>query len=326
MIDELLQEVLTKLDRGDAPDDKWPDGKGEYWALCPFHDDRHAENFSVSERGYNCFACGAKGGPRKLAEHLGVEVLHCCSVAEGVRGQMVSLDSYGRMKRLDVAFLKGLGLRERKYQGEPSIRIPYFDEVGQELTARYRVALTGKAKLKSASGKRLAPYGLWRLADAREKGYIYLVEGESDAQTLWYYEVPTLGIPGAATFRREWAESVTGLTVFVWREPDDGGTTFVDKIGECLPDALILTAPDGRKDVSECHQLGDDVPAVLEALKARARPYHEIRAEEMSEEAAQARQVADDLLRCPNILAELLRVCKGLGLVGEERAARLTYL
>ena len=62
MTKDLLRECLTKLNRGDAPDHKYPDGKGEYWTLCPFHADGHAANFSVSERGYKCFACGAQGG------------------------------------------------------------------------------------------------------------------------------------------------------------------------------------------------------------------------------------------------------------------------
>ena len=60
--------ILARLDRGDAPDAKWPDARGEYWALCPLHADHHAANFSVSERGYACFACGAQGGLRTLAE------------------------------------------------------------------------------------------------------------------------------------------------------------------------------------------------------------------------------------------------------------------
>jgi len=39
MTKDLLRECLTKLNRGDAPDHKYPDGKGEYWTLCPFHAD-----------------------------------------------------------------------------------------------------------------------------------------------------------------------------------------------------------------------------------------------------------------------------------------------
>jgi hypothetical protein len=68
----MLEAILPKLDRGGGPDSRFPDRKGEYWALCPFHADRHPENFSVSEAGYHCFACGASVGLRALAEKLGV--------------------------------------------------------------------------------------------------------------------------------------------------------------------------------------------------------------------------------------------------------------
>ena len=32
------------------------------WFACPSHDDRHPSAVVVGERGWRCFACGAKGG------------------------------------------------------------------------------------------------------------------------------------------------------------------------------------------------------------------------------------------------------------------------
>jgi hypothetical protein len=72
MSNSLLASIAAQL----APTasryrNKYPDYRGEYWCLCPFHDDHHANNFSFSERGYSCFAgCGAKGGLVTLARHL----------------------------------------------------------------------------------------------------------------------------------------------------------------------------------------------------------------------------------------------------------------
>ena len=80
---DLLQAVTQRLDRGGSPDAHFPDRDGEYWALCPFHPDKHPENFSVSEAGYHCFACGASGGLWALAEKLGVAPLHRCTVVAG---------------------------------------------------------------------------------------------------------------------------------------------------------------------------------------------------------------------------------------------------
>jgi hypothetical protein len=77
--DSLLESITRRLDRGGSPDSRFPDRKGEYWALCPFHADSNPENFSVSKAGYHCFACGASGGLRALAEKLGVARLHAIS-------------------------------------------------------------------------------------------------------------------------------------------------------------------------------------------------------------------------------------------------------
>ena len=41
------------------------------------------------------------------------------------------------------------------------------------------------------------------------------------------------------------AQRLTGLTVYVWQEPDRGGETFVQRVAESLPDCRILTPPAG---------------------------------------------------------------------------------
>ena len=326
----LLQAVLAKLSRGDAPDSKWPDPKGEFWALCPFHPDDHHGSFSVSERGFRCFACGAQGGLRQLAEHLGVVVarLHGCQRGkqEDIYSEAVSLDAYANMKRLPMSLLCELGLSERKLGGRTAIRIPYFDQHGQEVAVRYRIALAGRDKFHWATGSHVLPYGLSRLSDAKEREYIILVEGETDAQTLWHYDLPALGIPGASTWKPEWATYLPGMTVYLWREPDEGGTLFALKIGQTLPDAKIMAAPPGRKDVSECYILGDDVPALIQRLMAEAVPYNAIQAGALSQEADEAKGKAGALLQCADILGEFARLCQSMGMVGEDRNAKLLYL
>jgi CHC2 zinc finger len=104
---DLLRTVTQRLDRGGSPDSHFPDREGEYWALCPFHPDRHPENFSVSEAGYHCFACGASGGLWALAEKLGVAGLpHTTFHKEGGlrgaprRGASRNRDAAGGVARL----------------------------------------------------------------------------------------------------------------------------------------------------------------------------------------------------------------------------------
>jgi len=331
-MNELLQAILGKLDRGDSPDAKWPDSKGEYWALCPFHPDHHATNFSVSERGYNCFACAAKGSLKDLAATLNisassVDVLRCCQGGKAtfIFSGPISLAAYAEAKKLPLSFLKELGLSERKHRGEPAIVIPYYNQDGQEIATRYRISLAGSDKFRWAKNSKVQLYGLWRLAEAKAAGYVILVEGESDSQTLWHYGLPALGIPGADTWRKEWAAYLEGLTVYLWQEPDGGGEAFAHRIGESLPAARVMVPPAGCKDISEWHLLGGDVPALVQRLMREARPYSELRTEAVHQEAAEARRKAEPLLRA-DILEEVAKLCRDLGLVGEERNAKLLYL
>ncbi len=322
MTNELLDALLARLDHSDTPAGKWPDARGEYWAVCPFHADDHPTNFSVSERGYKCFACGAQGGLHALAARLGVAVARLHGNGRG-NNTFFSLAQYARDKSLPEAFLRELGMVDRKHGGVPAVRIPYRDATGAEVAVRYRIAATGD-KFRWQRNTKAQPYGLDRLDPAA--GSVILVEGESDAQTLWLHGLPAVGIPGAQTWRAEWAGHFTGLKVYVWQEPDDGGRAFVARVGASLPDCLVLAAPEGRKDVSACHIAGDDVPALLAQLMAAAQPFSALRKQQVSEEAAAAKRQAAALLAAPDLLDRFGQVCRQQGLIGEERTARLLYL
>jgi hypothetical protein len=330
----LLQQVTQRLDRGGSPDRNFPDRDGEYWALCPFHPDKHPDNFSVSEAGYHCFACGASGGLWPLAEKLGILRLHGCTVVGGdnTTPPPPTLENYAAAKGLPVDFLESLGLATVHIQGRPAIKMPYYDGEGTEIGARLRISLSGRKRFIWRKGDRVQPYGLWRLD--RSWGAVVLCEGESDAQTFWFHGVQALGVPGAASWQAEWAEYVKDLTVYVWQEPDQGGETFSARVGASLPDCRILTPPDGRKDISECHiavcasadGVEPSVPELIEKLRVAARPWREIAAERLSEEAAQAKSAAGELLQAPDILERFAAACRERGLVGEDRTAKLLFL
>ena len=65
-------------------------------------------------------------------------------------------------------------------------------------------------------------YGLWRLEKIRKAGYVVLVEGESDAQTLWYHKLPALGISGASDWKSEWSSHLEGVErIYAVIEPDE---------------------------------------------------------------------------------------------------------
>lgn len=266
---QTLDAILPHLNRGDAPDCKWPDAKGEYWALCPFHQDAHATNFSVSERGYKCFACGARGGLAQLAQHLGVAVRNPRHHGPAVRNPGLTLPQYATAKRLPPDFLRSLGVEETQGRYGPYLVMPYRDEAGQVVATRRRYSLQGKKRFAWQKGSRPILYGLWRLPEMRRAGWVLLVEGESDCHTAWHYGLPALGVPGASAWKREWAVHLDGLSLYVWREPDKGGATLAQAVGRSLP-CHVLRPPEGIKDLSQAHCQGMDVPALVQEMKARA--------------------------------------------------------
>jgi len=265
---DVLQAVLLRLDRGDAPDSRWPDHKGEFWGLCPFHPDEHAKNFSVSERGYHCFACGAKGSLKALAKHLGIEVMN----PPAVLSPALTLVQYASAKKLPVAFLQSLGVREVAGKYGPFLEMPYKDEKGRVVAVRRRFRMHDDGhgqRFAWQKGTCITLYGLWRLNEIHKAGWVLILEGESDCHTAWHHGLPALGVPGANTWKPAWAEYLKGLRVFVWAEPDEGGKALVQAINRTMP-IEAMNPPDGLKDLSEAHCKGVDVPALVEEMKAKA--------------------------------------------------------
>jgi hypothetical protein len=165
--------------------------------------------------------------------------------------QPCTLENYADAKGLPVGFLQRQGLRNQKYQGESAVRIAYMDEAGQETAVRFRIALDktveGDDRFRWRTSSKAGLYGLWRLDAIRRAGHVVLVEGESDAQTLWYHDVPALGVPGAGTWKAEWARCLDGVQrIYAVIEPDGGGEAFRDKLAAtaAIRDRLYLVGLD----------------------------------------------------------------------------------
>src|SRR5256885_464545 len=80
---------------------------------------------------------------------------------------------------------------------------------------------------------------------------------------------PALGIPGKATWKPSWAEHLRGLDVRIWQEPD--AEDLVAAIGHDLPQAKVMIAPEGIKDVTAALIQGVDVQALLAGLVGVSR-------------------------------------------------------
>jgi len=112
-----------------------------------------------------------------------------------------------------------------------SVKIPYrLDDATTKCKQRKRVSIKTKNKfywIKSEYD--MAAYGLWKLKEARDKEYLIICEGESDVWTLWYYDYPALGIPGATMQKAMEKRHYKGIeTFFIIQEDDTAGKMFAE--------------------------------------------------------------------------------------------------
>jgi hypothetical protein len=259
-----------------------------------------------------------------------------------------TVEQYAAAKRIPAAFLRELGISDYKDSRFPErvLRIPYRDHDGNEPAVRLRIALEkgedGDNRFLWRKGSKPCLYGLWRLdletcarVHAGSEGAdpplpsIVLVEGESDAHTLWHHGIPALGLPGASTWREDRdLVHLEGIErVFVVVEPDQGGNAVMGWLANSkLRDrAWLVEVPGG--DVSALHLSDPDgfKNKLQEAVDA-AEPWRARAAAFEDAERRELRERCKDLAAEPAILDLFAKALHDLGIVGEERIAKLTYL
>jgi hypothetical protein len=243
--------------------------------------------------------------------------------------QPATLENYAAYVGLPVAFLKSLGLKEYRHLGEPAVSMPYLDENGEVMLTRSRVSLTGKPKVKTRKGDKHRLYGLWKLGEAREAGYAWMVEGESDSQTLWYHDEPTVGIPGAKGWKAEWAADLEGIDRLYFVVEDEAGEACWGKLAATaeIRDRLYRVDLEGVKDVSDLHK--QDRSGFKERLieaRESARAWLDIAESEDRERTREAWASCRELAQSPDILAEFSEDLERCRVVGERTNGELLYL
>jgi hypothetical protein len=242
-----------------------------------------------------------------------------------------TLQQYAEAKKLPVDFLRGLGLSDITYQANDALRIPYYNETGDEIAVRIRTALekteNGDDRFKWKKGSKICLYGLNR--SYRETSRI-VVEGESDCQTLWLHGFPALGIPGADNWKEDRdTPHFEGIDpIYVVIEPDAGGEAVKSWLRRSrIKGRARLISFNGFKDPSELYL--NDPSHFKERFKAgldAAIPwvdFDRVEAERIKSESwAKCSVIAES----PSILdifgAALLRC----GVAGEERTAKILFL
>jgi hypothetical protein len=329
-------------------------------ARCPAHDDRH-NSLSIG-RGDDDRAL--------LKCHAGCETAHVVAAmgltmddlfpprAEAVRGNGagrrtggeggvppsgntataqhagLTLARYAEAKRLDPERLRAFGVADAPYFKPPAISMAYRDAGGTVPAVRFRFCLEkstdGDNRFKWRRNSKLCLYGLDRLDLARERGYVALVEGESDCHTLWTHGEPAAGIPGANNWNEVRDASALAQIPFVYLvvEPDRGGDALLDKLStSALADRVRLISLNPYKDPSELHC--DDPARFLDrwrAALAAAVPLSERLEAEAQAEADAAWEACHDLVREPDILTRAAETAAALGVAGERPAVMLVFL
>jgi hypothetical protein len=351
-----FENVLDKLNVANRNGEK-------AMCYCPAHDDRNSPSLSLkAENGRLLLHCFAGCQPEDIVSEIGLE-MQDLFVEEGggssipprtparlhARGEKVhehaeygrasadarsdhgcTLGDYSKEKNLPEDFLRGLGLRDVTYLEKPAARIPYPNEEGQEVAVRFLVSLDDSEKFRWRSGDKPVPYGLRLLEEARKAGFVVLVEGESDCHTLWYHEIPALGIPGVSNWRDGWAADLDGIEkIYAVIEPDQGGDTLRERLTGCeaIRERLYLLELGEHKDPSALHLAAPDAfRERLEAYLEDAKPWIVLERAEAEAASREAWERCRELAEESDILGRFAEELARSGVAGEERIAKLLYL
>ena len=261
-----IEAIATKLGKAKRISDGWS-------CLCPAHDDNDPSLSLTESHGKLLVHCHAGCSQNAVIEALKRRSLWKSktnpvanqpaphptpnTAATPQRSSGLTVQQFAEAKKLSVEFLEQLGLRDINYSGRAAVEIPYRDDDREDdIAVRYRLSNDGPEKFRWKPGTKVCLYGLDRLRGAEEKGFIALVEGETDAITLWLKNWPAVGLPGASTWdEKQWIRLFDNFaTVYVVIEPDRGGETMLSWIEKSeLRERIRLIRLDGFKDPSEMY-------------------------------------------------------------------------
>lgn len=182
---------------------------------------------------------------------------------------VLTLARFADTKRLAIDFLRAAGLHDHSR----GVIFPY----GDGLRRRLRKSVSGNGRFEWLNGTgTIGAYTASVLPPERQPrdgSAVFIVEGESDALTLWHAGLPAVGLPGSTQAAKLNAGHVAGFaSVAIWQEPGEGGRTFADGVARRLsalgyagPVKVIKDATD--KDASALwDNLNADKAAFVEAV------------------------------------------------------------
>jgi AAA domain len=256
-----LESLLTRLHRVRKALHGWV-------ACCPAHDDRQPSlSIGLGEEGQILLKCFAGCSLETIVESMGMSVADLFPSSPSSPDTRSKQTRRNRLTLLDLAeekmlpwyVLFNLGVSEDK---AGILHIPYYLQEGTPAPRhRLRTALVAREGSRWSKGKgQIVPYGLERLQEARKRGSLILVEGESDCWTLWFHKFAALGLPGAEMVGTLQESHLNGIkTLYILQEPDAGGSRFVKHLKERLQawkwqgKVFVVCLPNA-KDANELHK------------------------------------------------------------------------
>lgn len=266
-IDSMIDWVAFYAER--LPSRPRPAGDHKYNACCPFHDERNPSFwFNVTNGMWKCESgCGSGNATTFLSRAENIDTSDAWKKLLDLAGVKPAVDTpraalphtlaeYAEAKHLPLDFLDTLGLRDAAGSNyRPAhVTIPYYESDGTCCAVKQRFHPQNKQRFGWEKGGKVTAYGVWLNLNKDAKALV-LVEGESDAQTLWLHNVPALGIPGATNFQADWAQKYIGdRAVYIHIEPDGGGAKFREK----TLDGLFKAEYKGKVFTFSCHDADTD--------------------------------------------------------------------
>ncbi len=235
---------------------------------CPFHDDKHPSfGINLQTGAYQCFSCEEKGSITDfVAKMLNISNKEAWAYIQERTGGCTmeeykySLEDFMQEKKIPLVNLQNLHIETA--ENGTSIVIPYLDENKNLIRNRFRNSPQNPVRFYwDKEGKGTGLYGEFALNEFSDD-YIIIVEGETDAITLWIHDIPAIGVPGAKTFKKEYAPMFDRFKkIYIHNEEDDGATEFINKIESIVPKEKLYTISSRQvdetcKDISDLHVKG----------------------------------------------------------------------
>lgn len=238
----------------------------------------------------------------------------------------LTLRQLAEAKGFDVDALTALGMTDAMKDGQPFVEIPYRRADGTVAAIKRRVRLDGEGRFWWPKGTPTMPYGLDRLAKLPSDVPIIVVEGESDCWTLWHNEFAAIGIPGAESWKSEYAGLLVDREVYVWQEPGTAGAKFATTVTGDLLDARVIRDADAKDPNDLWVAAREAFPAAFGALMSSARSAREDAAATCVAEADAALALGRELLEDPNILLRVEQYLIASGYAGDTKAPVTVYV